>query len=103
MIDCKQCKARFRLDVLGDSINEKKKEKALAELKNDFKDDATILNKIEDKIKNPGDDDPFNLLLEDEQVGKTLLGKLNCPQCGNANTFTAVSYTHLTLPTSDLV
>ena len=28
MIDCKQCKARFRLDVLGDSINEKKKEKA---------------------------------------------------------------------------
>ncbi len=41
MIDCKQCKARFRLDVLGDSINEKKKEKALAELKNDFKDDAS--------------------------------------------------------------
>ncbi len=40
MIDCKQCKARFRLDVLGDSINEKKKEKALAELKNDFKDDT---------------------------------------------------------------
>ena len=88
MIDCKQCKARFRLDVLGDSINEKKKEKALAELKNDFKDDTSILAKIEDKIKNPGDDDPFNLLLEDEQVGKTLLGKLNCPQCGNANTFT---------------
>ncbi len=88
MIDCKQCKARFRLDVLGDSINEKKKEKALAELKNDFKDDASILTKIEDKINNPGDDDPFNLLLEDDQVGKTLLSKLNCPQCGNANTFT---------------
>ena len=88
MIDCKQCKARFRLDVLGDSINEKKKEKALADLKNDFKDDAAILNKIDNKISNPGDDDPFNLLLEDEQVGKTLLAKLNCPQCGNANTFT---------------
>jgi glycyl-tRNA synthetase len=88
MIDCKQCKARFRLDVLGDSINEKKKEKALAELKNDFKDDSFVLSKIEDKINNPGEDDPFNLLLEDEQVGKTLLSKLNCPQCGNANTFT---------------
>ncbi|HRP91774.1 MAG TPA: glycine--tRNA ligase [Ignavibacteriaceae bacterium] len=88
MIDCKQCKARFRLDVLGDSINEKKKDKALAELKNDFKDDVSILSKIENAIKNPGDEDPFNLLLEDEQVGKTLLGKLNCPQCGNANTFT---------------
>ncbi|HRN25079.1 MAG: glycine--tRNA ligase [Ignavibacterium sp.] len=88
MIDCKQCKARFRLDVLGDSINEKKKDKALAELKNDFKDDVSILSKIENAIKNPGDEDPFNLLLEDEKVGKTLLGKLNCPQCGNANTFT---------------
>ena len=88
MIDCKQCKARFRLDVLGDSINIKKKEKALAELKNDFKDDASVLGKIENIVKNPGDDDPFNLLLEDEHVGKTLLGKLNCPQCGNANTFT---------------
>lgn len=88
MIDCKQCKARFRLDVFGDSINEKKKEKALAELKNDFKDNTSILSKIEDRINNPGDEDPFNLLLEDEQVGKTLLSKLNCPQCGNANTFT---------------
>ena len=88
MIDCKQCKARFRLDVLGDSINEKKKDKALAELKNDFKDDASVLSKIENAIKNPGDEDPFNLLLENEQVGKTLLSKLNCPQCGNANTFT---------------
>ena len=88
MIDCKQCKARFRLDVLGDSINEKKKDKALAELKNDFKDDVSILSKIENAIKNPGDEDQFNLLLEDEQVGKTLLSKLNCPQCGNSNTFT---------------
>jgi glycyl-tRNA synthetase len=88
MIDCKQCKARFRLDVLGDSINEKKKEKAIAELKNDFKDNAKILEKIESKLNNPGDEDPFNLLLEDEEVGKALLSKLNCPQCGNANTFT---------------
>ncbi len=88
MIDCKQCKARFRLDVLGDSISEKKKEKALSELKNDFKDNPEILSRIEEKINNHGEDDPFNLLLEDEQVGKVLLSKLNCPQCGNANTFT---------------
>jgi len=88
MIDCKQCKARFRLDVLGDSISEKKKEKALSELKNDFKDNPEILSRIEEKINNHGEDDPFNLLLEDEQVGKVLLSKLNCPQCGNVNTFT---------------
>jgi glycyl-tRNA synthetase len=88
MIDCKQCKARFRLDVLGDSINEKKKEKALVDLKNDFKDNNSVVSKIEETIKNPGDEDPFNVLLENEEVGKTLLSKLNCPQCGNANTFT---------------
>lgn len=88
MVDCKQCKARFRLDVLGDSISEKKKDKALSELKNDFKFNTSILEKIETKLKIPGDDDPFNLLLEDSEVGKTLLSKLNCPQCGNANTFT---------------
>jgi glycyl-tRNA synthetase len=90
MIDCKQCKARFRLDVLGDSINEKKKEKALVDLKNDFKGNTSTIEKIENKLKNPGDDDPFNLLLEDAEVGRTLLSKLNCPQCGNANTFTDV-------------
>jgi glycyl-tRNA synthetase len=33
MIDCKQCKARYRLDVLADSIADKKKEKAVTELK----------------------------------------------------------------------
>ena len=27
MIDCKQCKSRFRVDTLGDAINEKKKKK----------------------------------------------------------------------------
>lgn len=88
MIDCKQCKARFRLDVLGDSISQKKKEKALDELKKDFNNNSAILEKIESKLNNPGDDDPFNLLLEDADVGRTLLSKLNCPQCGNANTFT---------------
>lgn len=88
MIDCKQCKARFRLDVLGDSISQKKKEKALDEIKKDFKDNISVLQKIESKLTNPGDDDPFNLLLEDADVGRALLSKLNCPQCGNVNTFT---------------
>lgn len=88
MIDCKQCKARFRLDVLGDSISQKKKEKALDEIKKDFKDKISVLQKIESKLTNPGDDDPFNLLLEDADVGRVLLSKLNCPQCGNVNTFT---------------
>ena len=39
MIDCKQCKARFRLDTLTELISNKNKEKALKEF------DAEILSK----------------------------------------------------------
>ncbi|HSL90745.1 MAG TPA: glycine--tRNA ligase [Ignavibacteriaceae bacterium] len=88
MIDCKQCKARFRLDVLGDSINEKKKKKAVDELKSDVKDNSEFIGWIEKTYANPGDEDPFNLILEHTELGKKLLSKLNCPQCGNVNTFT---------------
>lgn len=88
MIDCKVCKARFRLDVLGDSINEKKKEKALNDLRFELKDSSILLEKLENKISNPGDEDTFNLILEDNDFGKLLLSKLNCPQCGNINSFT---------------
>ncbi|MCJ7553345.1 MAG: glycine--tRNA ligase, partial [Ignavibacteriaceae bacterium] len=88
MIDCKQCKARFRLDVFGDSINEKKKQKAVDELKSEMKDNSDHLNWIEKIYSNPGGEDSFNLILEHPELGKKLLSKLNCPQCGNANTFT---------------
>ncbi|GAB4299385.1 MAG: glycine--tRNA ligase [Ignavibacteriaceae bacterium] len=88
MIDCKQCKARFRLDVLGDSINEKKKIKAIDELKSDFVSDPDKLNRIESVLADKGDENPFDTLLEDPAFGKVLLSKLNCPQCGNLNTFT---------------
>ncbi len=88
MIDCKQCKARFRLDVFGDSINEKKKQKAVDELKSEMKVNPDLLNWIEKIYANPGSEDSFSLILEHPELGKKLLGKLNCPQCGNANTFT---------------
>jgi glycyl-tRNA synthetase len=88
MIDCKQCKARFRLDVLGDSINDKKKQKAVDELKSDVKENSDLIGWIEKIFANPDDEDPFNLILEHPELGKKLLSKLNCPQCGNANTFT---------------
>jgi glycyl-tRNA synthetase len=87
MIDCKQCKARYRLDVLGDSINEKKKDKAVEELKESLKDNESLSKKIEEILKNTTED-PFELLLENSEVSKTLLGLLNCPQCGNKGTFT---------------
>ena len=88
MIDCKQCKSRFRLDVLGDSFNEKKKKKAIDSLKQKLNEDEELINKIDSIYENPGDEDPFNLVLENDKLGKLLLEELNCPQCGNKNTFT---------------
>jgi glycyl-tRNA synthetase len=76
MIDCKQCKARFRLDTLVELVSEKNKEKALKEL------DATLLD---------GDgslDDKFTAILEDQDKSLALLALLGCPQCGNKGTFT---------------
>jgi len=90
MIDCKQCKSRFRLDVLGDSFNEKKKKKAIDILKQKLNGSEELINKIDDIYENPGDEDPFNLVLENDKLGKMLLEELNCPQCGNKNTFTEV-------------
>jgi glycyl-tRNA synthetase len=88
MIDCKQCKSRFRLDVLGDSFNEKKQKKAVESLKDKLKNKQELIQKIDDTLSDPGDENPFNLVLEDETLGKLLLEELNCPQCGNKNTFT---------------
>ncbi len=76
MIDCKQCKARFRLDTLTELISEKNKEKALKEF------DTTLL---------AGDgtlDEKFTSLLEDSDKAMSLLALLGCPQCGNKGTFT---------------
>jgi glycyl-tRNA synthetase len=76
MIDCKQCKARFRLDTLTELISEKNKEKALKEL------DASILE------KQGSLDDKFTAVLEDQKLSTKLLDLLSCPQCGNKATFT---------------
>ncbi|MBS3945325.1 MAG: glycine--tRNA ligase [Melioribacter sp.] len=76
MIDCKQCKARFRLDTLTETISEKNKEKFLKEF------DPAINTKeisLEDKI---------NELLEDQNQSEKFLSVINCPQCGNKGTFT---------------
>jgi len=88
MIDCKQCKSRFRFDVLGDSFNEKKKKKAIDSLKQRLNDSEELIIKLNGIYENPGDEDPFNLVLENDTLGITLLEELNCPQCGNKNTFT---------------
>ena len=88
MIDCKQCKARFRLDVLGDQINEKKKKKAIETLKENNKDNSGLIPKIDNILTGSDEAEIFEKLLTDDEIGKLLLAELNCPQCGNKGTFT---------------
>ncbi len=100
MIDCKQCKSRFRLDTLADNINEKKKSKALQALRESIISDENLL-KIFDGISNNHDkiDESFNDILENKELGQRLLAELNCPQCGNKNTFTAARQFNLMFKT----
>jgi glycyl-tRNA synthetase len=86
MIDCKQCKARFRLDTLSDTINEKKQTKAVEALHEKIKDNKELLANLEEISSKS--ENPFESLLENAELGKLLLEELNCPQCGNKNTFT---------------
>ena len=86
MIDCKQCKARFRVDTLAEQLNEKKKEKAFeafVEANQDKKD------KIDELIKTVDEkEDKFEKFLENEELAYDLLLQLNCPQCGTKESFT---------------
>ncbi len=94
MVDCKQCKARFRLDLLGDMINDKKKTKAYEEVKNQLAGNANLTHQFEsilDASASAGEaalDVAFTALLENAELSPVLLAELNCPQCGNKGTFT---------------
>ncbi len=97
MVDCKQCKARFRVDVLGDMLNEKKKQKALEALQQKIKDDETLKNTYQSISS--ASEDLFLGLLENSEMSKLLLDEINCPQCGNKNTFTSARQFNLMFKT----
>src|SRR3989337_2818117 len=67
-------------------INEKKRTKAIEDLKNSVTGDSSLTEKYNKALQT---EDPFSAVLEDQEVGAKLLQKINCPQCGNKNTFTA--------------
>jgi glycyl-tRNA synthetase len=97
MIDCKQCKARYRVDVLGDMLNDKKKQKSLETLQEKIKNDDQLIEKYQTISKNS--EDLFASLLESPDFSKLLLDEINCPQCGNKNTFTAARQFNLMFKT----
>ncbi len=87
MIDCKQCKARFRLDTFSDLISEMKQNKAIESLKEKIKDNEELFTLTNDILKNF--ENPLESLIEDPKLGTFLLVELNCPHCGSKNTFTS--------------
>ena len=103
MIDCKQCKARYRVDVLADMIQPKKKKKILES----FRDSLTANAVLSEKLRNIyGDtyneeeaDDKFNAILDDKELSNLLIAEMNCPQCGNKGTFTAARQFNLMFKT----
>jgi glycyl-tRNA synthetase len=101
MVDCRQCKARFRVDVLGDMINDKKKKKALDEFKNKIVDNTKFSHEYEVIADLSGNDsnEIFNRILEKPELGEVLLSLINCPQCGNVNTFTSARQFNLMFKT----
>lgn len=88
MLDCRQCKSRFRLDVLGEAITDKKKEKIL----------KSFVEKVSGSEKElPVSDiigldislnEKFEKILENNSIVFDLLSLLNCPNCGTADSFT---------------
>ncbi len=105
MVDCKQCKARFRIDTLCELINEKKKKKAIDEIKNQIAGNSKLTHQFENIFnvaitENGGSvDAAFTAILENNELSPILLGLLNCPQCGNQGTFTAARQFNLMFKT----
>ncbi|MFO7446341.1 MAG: glycine--tRNA ligase [Ignavibacteriaceae bacterium] len=101
MVDCKQCKARFRVDVLADMLNEKKKKKGLDELKKKLEGNSKLLDEYEFVLSSSNNDlnEAFSRLLEKPEISEMLLAGINCPQCGNQNTFTSARQFNLMFKT----
>lgn len=100
MVDCKQCKARFRVDMLSEFFAFKKKEKALHSLLAD----ASVSEKAKklfpkDLKSEEAVNEAFSIALDDKDLSPVLLPLLNCPQCGNAGTFTAARQFNLMFKT----
>ena len=87
MIDCKQCKSRFRVDTLGESIAEKKKGKILKALEEKLSGDKKELLENIYKIHEETED-RIETIFENKELAFDLLNEVNCPNCGTKGEFT---------------
>ncbi len=77
MVDCRQCKSRYRLDILFEEVSAKKQKEILRELdperfKGQQRDEAVLKE--------------FQTLAEGSPGA--ILAAMSCPNCGNRGTFT---------------
>ena len=80
MVDCKNCKSRFRVDVLFDELSVKKKKDILREV---------FPNEFEGQQKDENISSEFAKRFElEENQNKILKDFVPCPNCGNKNIFT---------------
>lgn len=79
MVDCKQCKARYRIDVLFDDMALKRKKEILREL---------YPEQYAGQQKDEVIEEAFAQLIATEQQASALVTKLPCPNCGAKGSFT---------------
>ncbi len=80
MVDCKQCKARYRVDVLLDEMSLKKRKDILREM---------FPNEFEGQQKDERIETEFTArFANDAVVAEALKKSVPCPNCGNKGTFT---------------
>ncbi len=79
MVDCKQCKSRYRVDILFEELSTKKKKDLLREL---------VPGKFDGQIKDEVVSEEFAKLIPTDGEAAKHVGRLACPNCGNKGTFT---------------
>ncbi len=79
MVDCKQCKARYRVDILFDELSLKKKKEVFREIDQ---------QKFGGQQKDEMIEEEFSKLITTDDDAAKLVGMLPCPNCGNKGTFT---------------
>jgi glycyl-tRNA synthetase len=102
MVDCKVCKSRYRIDILSEQINDKKMKKAIDALKESILGNAKLSHRYEELTGGVNPEqlrNAFDGILEDKELSALLLAELNCPQCGNKNSFTAARQFNLMFKT----
>ena len=88
MIDCKQCKSRYRLDTLGDAIADKKKEKILSDFtaslgESPKKELIDSIYEIHSELNAR-----FEAVVGNKELASQIQGEVNCPNCGTKGQFT---------------